>query len=792
MLRVVLTEALLVGAFSASPDVPSIVLDNADADGSGWSQGDLKACLEDAHKGSYHDDMASQMLFHGDRGHASGVYRFDPPKDGCYVVEEHHPGQNALCSQRLPTNARIDVDYCKGKSAYSYVDQSLRGGQWNIIGALPFFVGWEGRIKVSNNGTSSTCQQGSDCLWVADAFKVTWVSDLSNGVCVVPAEYGSEEPTTTLVTTTSEAPPATTQMISSQTVESNMNIVQQALGAAQTVVDDISATSSSSWKSTSCRAKGWLQSFLTKEDSAPEAPAEFVFDPPSDGCYLVEEFHPESGCSGALSSSVPLTIHYCKGLKAEGQIDQSRNGNRWNSIGPFQFYKGIQGKVLVSHPSTGSAAADAFRFTRVSAWCRDARQASFHYHRLAQNAAAILVDNHYSPVLAARPSTLPACNIKPLGGSLHAAAAGKAEAKFEFTPTSTGCYRVDSFHPESDNTEGCGLADHAELEVNWCLGKRTTFMAPLKGKGNQWTTVGHFKFFAGNKGNVISRRPSHTPDGKLWVADAFRFTKVSEGCDAIPEVGHMSLHITGKELDGHLPKVLETGLTSYPDMRMALREAVAEATRLPYEAVNLLSLRRGSVIADVEMRGTVLEIRTAMALIQGQASPGHASTLKQSLCSAVITNGQGQCDVSVMQAKVLPAMGGSPEEAYSNEEDSTLFVVAVIASAAAGLLALTMCFLAYRFATKKKEEQFPDVATIHVSPKKEMELSEEDLKKKIEEVDMDAEKGKPACDEVSLSGSTATPGSEVMRFDSLPEDGNPELQSLSEVGNPEELQISEV
>merc|ERR1719498_1413679 len=113
---------------------------------------------------------------------------------------------------------------------------------------------------------------------------------------------------------------------------------------------------------------------------------------------------------------------------------------------------------------------------------------------------------------------------------------------------------------------------------------------------------------------------------------------VSKGCNEIPEVGHMSLHITGKELEGHLPKVLETGLTSYPDMRMALREAVAEATRLPYEAVNLLSLRRGSVIADVEMRGTSAAIRNAMARIQWQTAAGSKSTLKQSLCAAVITN----------------------------------------------------------------------------------------------------------------------------------------------------------
>jgi len=320
-------------------------------------------------------------------------------------------------------------------------------------------------------------------------------------------------------------------------------------------------------------------------------------------------------------------------------------------------------------------------------------------------------------------------------------------------------------------------------------------MAPLKGKGNQWTTVGHFKFFAGKKGSVISRRMSQTPDGKLWMADAFRFTKVSEGCREIPEVGHMSLHITGKELDGHLPKVLETGLTSYPDMRMALREAVAEATKLPYELVNLLSLRRGSVIADIEIRGTSSAIQNAMAVIHGQTAAGSESTLKQSLCGAVITNGKGDCDVSVMQAKVLPAIGGTEEEAYTKETDSTMLVVGVITGVAAALMALTMCVLAYRFSAKKKENEVSEVATIHVAPKQAEDSSQD--------IYTDAEKGKPALDEVSLSGSTATPTSDR----DGPDDINSELQSVRQVSNAEpqelacpsqdcnpeeELQISEV
>merc|ERR1711998_171159 len=146
---------------------------------------------------------------------------------------------------------------------------------------------------------------------------------------------------------------------------------------------------------------GWKQSFLYLDPSQgqdAESAVEFPFDPPEDGCYLLEEFHPENTCKVPFSTETALTIHYCKGLKAVAAIDQTKNGDQWTTLGFFPFYKGWKGKVLISHPQVGAslAVADAVRFTRISKTCSDAQTKAFQYVRLAQHSPAVVVDNHNS------------------------------------------------------------------------------------------------------------------------------------------------------------------------------------------------------------------------------------------------------------------------------------------------------------------------------------------------------------------------------------------------------------
>eukprot|EP00746_Dinoflagellata_sp_MGD_P003283 gnl/MRDRNA2_/MRDRNA2_106379_c0_seq1.p1 gnl/MRDRNA2_/MRDRNA2_106379_c0~~gnl/MRDRNA2_/MRDRNA2_106379_c0_seq1.p1 ORF type:complete len:455 (-),score=106.52 gnl/MRDRNA2_/MRDRNA2_106379_c0_seq1:187-1551(-) len=157
-----LTATCCLGQQIVLDDLDSEVFSHARA-----HQGSYGPCLEDAYNGQFVHDWARE------KGAVSATYSFNPPRDGCYLVEEHHPGNNQMCSRYLPKAAELHVAYCMGKTADVTIDQSRNGGTWNTIGKWPFFAGHKGSFTLSNSPQDS-CSMG-ECFWVADAFRVTWV-----------------------------------------------------------------------------------------------------------------------------------------------------------------------------------------------------------------------------------------------------------------------------------------------------------------------------------------------------------------------------------------------------------------------------------------------------------------------------------------------------------------------------------------------------------------------------------------------------------------------------------------
>jgi len=171
--------ALLVAVLASLATIAlgtQIVLDDSDSTLSTSSAntfaGTYQPCMQDAYKGQFHHDWAKN------KGSASFEFKFDVPQDGCYSLEEHHPGgeNNEMCSQYMPSNTRLDVGWCKGRNSTLYVDQSRKGAQWNFLGTFPFYVGWQGSLKTSN-AVGETCAAGN-CFWVVDAFRLTRVGDV--------------------------------------------------------------------------------------------------------------------------------------------------------------------------------------------------------------------------------------------------------------------------------------------------------------------------------------------------------------------------------------------------------------------------------------------------------------------------------------------------------------------------------------------------------------------------------------------------------------------------------------
>lgn len=153
------------------------VLDDMDAalsiSSANTFEGSYEPCLSDAYNGQFHHDWAMN------KGEASFTMGFQPPRSGCYAIQEHHPGSLAACRRYLPQNVNLTVDYCKGLSTTIYYDQSspATAGKWNTLGMWMFFEGWSGALTVRSHATEVCSAGEGKCFMLVDAFRLTRVGD---------------------------------------------------------------------------------------------------------------------------------------------------------------------------------------------------------------------------------------------------------------------------------------------------------------------------------------------------------------------------------------------------------------------------------------------------------------------------------------------------------------------------------------------------------------------------------------------------------------------------------------
>lgn len=144
---------------------PQILLDDMDASlNRNTAMMSQSTCSADAYKGQFHIEDSNQ---------GEGAYfefKFDVTQHGCYSLEEFHPSINTTCSDRLASSAHLHVDWCKGQQSTLAIDQSRHGGRWNFLGIFPFYIGWEGALRLSS-------PKGATGLLAVDAFRLTWIGD---------------------------------------------------------------------------------------------------------------------------------------------------------------------------------------------------------------------------------------------------------------------------------------------------------------------------------------------------------------------------------------------------------------------------------------------------------------------------------------------------------------------------------------------------------------------------------------------------------------------------------------
>jgi len=115
-------------------------------------------------------------------------------------------------------------------------------------------------------------------------------------------------------------------------------------------------------------------------EKSRHAQATFHFNPPHDGCYIVEEMHPMLMCEG--SNDTKVHVHYCKGLQAAGTVDQSSGtGGQWTFLGALQFYAGIPGSVTLSNKGTEPGTLTVFDQVRFTWSGKDCMEEDAHPRR---------------------------------------------------------------------------------------------------------------------------------------------------------------------------------------------------------------------------------------------------------------------------------------------------------------------------------------------------------------------------------------------------------------------------
>jgi hypothetical protein len=142
----------------------------------------------------------------------------------------------------------------------------------------------------------------------------------------------------------------------------------------QTLVDgaDVKvrgATTEPLWQCPASTTRSFHHDAMQKDKKAE---AVFQFDPPQDGCYLVEEKHPD--CQSVGSPNTKVHTNYAKSLQADGTVNQTAPGNQWTFIASLQFYAGYLADVTLSNEGTEAetlATFDQLRFTRTGKDCME-------------------------------------------------------------------------------------------------------------------------------------------------------------------------------------------------------------------------------------------------------------------------------------------------------------------------------------------------------------------------------------------------------------------------------------
>jgi len=534
-----------------------------------------------------------------------------------------------------------------------------------------------------------------------------------------------------------------------------------------------------------------------------ESVATWNFTVAKDGCYWVEEFHPDtSACDFSLSSRVPLQIHFCKGLHTAGLVDQSQKAGQWNRLVRLPFYINHSAAIHISgaglnFEGSGVWAADAFRLIWDAENCHDEETESDEAVAPVEQAAKpaekedeatkvaaqeepklpllqALVDDADAKVLGSTLEPVPQCPATASKTFRHDAQRKdrRAQATFHFNPPHDGCYIIEEHHPLLDQ---CKASPATKVHVNYCKGLQAAGTVDQSTNGGQWTFVAALPFYAGHPGNVTLSNEG-TQAGTLAVFDQVRFTWSGKSCskrESHPRQAQIRMTVEFKKVQFRLA-----------EFGQALKTKLASLANVPETALRLMGLRSGSIIAEFLVLPSVVDDAVTPGLsCNGWSCPGlSAAQTMERLSDAISKNAADLCvltgaslegcnvefkDLGVALPTIFPVVHrplvvteeGKNEVTSEEEQDNRLLIGALsVAAIAFVAIAVSVCFFVRRHLCTIFPASLKAAEAANVTESKAMELEEGkavDEKKPTEEEIDNASTLAPSSDkhsEPSLNG----------------------------------------
>ncbi len=268
--------------------VGDVIVDNSSAAVSGdWQDATYRPNYHDADY--LHDKNA-------DKGNKSVTFTPSLTQDGRYEVYMWWPDASIWA-----TNVPVDIEHDGDTSTVS-VDESINGGQWNLVGTYNFTAG-TGSVIIRTVGTTSHV--------AADAVRFLRIGEISVG---------------------------------------------------DVIVDNSSAAVDGDWQDATYRPNYHGADYL-HDKNAGKGSNSVTFTPtlPQDGQYEVYMWWPDAPI---WATNVPVDIEH-DGDTSTVIVDQSTNGGLWFLVGTYDFTAGTGSVMIRTDGTTSHVAADAVRFVRV-------------------------------------------------------------------------------------------------------------------------------------------------------------------------------------------------------------------------------------------------------------------------------------------------------------------------------------------------------------------------------------------------------------------------------------------